>query len=48
LEAYKKKLLTENEIRGLQELLEELSPRLNAYISSIGKKVNDKRRMTND
>jgi hypothetical protein len=38
---YKRKLLTENEIRGLQESLEELSPRLNAYISSIGNKANN-------
>ena len=37
--AYKRKLLTENEISDLQELLEELAPRLNAYISSIGKKM---------
>jgi four helix bundle protein len=35
--AYRRKLLNEGETKKLQELLEELSPRLNAYISSIGK-----------
>jgi len=43
--AYKRNLLMEEEIKELQELLQELAPRLNAYISSIGKKqqtTNDK------
>ena len=38
--AYKRKLLSESEVIELQELLEELAPRLNAYISSIGKSKN--------
>lgn len=38
--AYKRNLLIEGEIR---ELLDELSPRLNAYITSIGRRnTNDK------
>ena len=37
--AYKRNLLTEDETKGLQELIEELAPRLNAYISSIGKQM---------
>ena len=35
--AYKRRLLNERQTKELQELLEELFPRLNAYISSIGK-----------
>jgi four helix bundle protein len=35
--AYKRGLLKEEEVRELRNLLEELAPRLNAYISSIGK-----------
>jgi len=37
--AYKRKLLTKDETKGLQELIEELAPRLNAYINSIGKQI---------
>ena len=35
--AYKRKLLNGGQTKELQALLEELSPRLNAYITSIGK-----------
>ena len=42
--AYKRKLLNDGETKELQELLEELAPRLNAYIGSIGKN----KQMTND
>ncbi|MDY6990433.1 MAG: four helix bundle protein [Thermodesulfobacteriota bacterium] len=35
--AYRRRLLNEGEIGKLQQLIEELSPRLNAYIGSIGK-----------
>ncbi len=42
--AYKRNLLSEKEIKKLRDLLDELAPRLNAYISSIGrgKNTNDK------
>ena len=41
--AYKRNLLIEGEIREIRELLDELSPRLNAYITSIGRRsTNDK------
>lgn len=43
--AYKRDLLKEKEIKGLLKLLEELTPRLNAYIGSIGRK---KQQMTID
>ena len=43
--AYKRKLLKEAEIKELRDLLDELAPRLNAYIRSIGR---DKQQMTND
>ena len=35
--AYKRNLLTSQEIETLQELIEELTPKLSAYIQSIGK-----------
>ena len=35
--AYKRNLLTSQEIETLQELIEELTPKLSAYIRSIGK-----------
>jgi len=34
--AYKRKLLSETEINSLQKLIEELTPKLSAYIKSIG------------
>jgi len=48
--AYRRKLLTEKQVGDLQPLITELSPRLNAYLRSIGpteedgagSKVNDK------
>jgi len=43
--AYKRKLLKEAEVRELRELLDELAPRLNAYIRSIGR---DRKQMAND
>jgi len=36
--AFKRKLLTQKEITSLLELVQELTPKLSAYISSIGKK----------
>ncbi|RLB20468.1 MAG: four helix bundle protein [Deltaproteobacteria bacterium] len=35
--AYKRNLLKEDEIKELRNLLDELAPRLNAYIKSIGR-----------
>jgi four helix bundle protein len=35
--AYKRKLLTKEEIRKLRSIMDELSPKLNAYINSIEK-----------
>lgn len=43
--AWKGDLLKEEEIKKLQSLLDELAPRLNAYIRSIGRQ---KVQMTND
>ena len=37
--SYRRKLLTEHEIDKLQELIKELTPKLSAYINSIGRKV---------
>ena len=34
--AYRRKLLTEDEVENVKLLLDELSPRLNAYLKSIG------------
>ena len=38
--AYKRGLLSEEEISRLQELIKELTPKLSAYINSIGKKFD--------
>jgi len=38
--AYKRQLLAEREIRLFQKLIEELTPKLSAYINAIGKKQN--------
>jgi four helix bundle protein len=34
--AYKRQLLRDNEIRSLKSLVDELAPKLNAYLKSIG------------
>ena len=34
--AYKRKLITDKQVRGLKPLLDELAPKLNAYLKSIG------------
>ena len=39
--AYKRKLLTETEVAKFQDLIEELTPKLSAYINSIGKKATN-------
>jgi len=36
--AYKRKLLTDKQVKTLQPLIKELAPRLNAYLNSIGPK----------
>lgn len=41
--AYKRGLLSEAEIHSFQNLIEELTPKLSAYIKSIGGKQNHKR-----
>lgn len=38
--SYQRKLLSDAEINSLQKLIEELTPKLSAYILSIGKKSN--------
>ena len=40
--AFKRKLLSEEEISSLQKLVKELTPKLSAYINSISKKVANK------
>jgi four helix bundle protein len=46
--AYKRGLLKEEEINEMRNLLEELAPRLNAYISAIGKQESRGKRATHD
>lgn len=41
--AYKRKLLTDKEIDILQKLIQELTPKLTAYIRSIGKNQSGKK-----
>ena len=40
--AYKRNLLKEEEIANLKKLVNELTPKLSAYIRSIGKKADNK------
>lgn len=40
--AYNRKLLSEAEVARLSELIEELTPKLSAYIKSFGKQTGDK------
>jgi four helix bundle protein len=40
--AYKRNLLSEQEVSILQELVKELTPKLSAYINSISKKLENK------
>ena len=35
--AYKRKLLGEKQIKDIKQIIDELSPKLNAYISALGK-----------
>ena len=35
--AYKRHLLTDKEVSGLKSVVDELAPKLNAYLNSIGK-----------
>jgi four helix bundle protein len=46
--AYKRKLLSEAEVARLSELVEELTPKLSAYIKSIGKQQGGKVQTTPD
>jgi four helix bundle protein len=39
--AYKRGLLSDNEVKLFQKLIEELTPKLSAYINAIGKKQDD-------
>jgi len=39
--AFKRMLLTEKQVETLKALLDELGPKLNAYLRSIGKNTND-------
>jgi four helix bundle protein len=38
--AYQRQLLTEDQVASLRPMIDELSPRLNAYLRSIGPKAN--------
>jgi four helix bundle protein len=40
--AFKRKLLTQEQVDRLKKLLDELGPKLNAYLASIGKKADGK------
>jgi four helix bundle protein len=39
--AYRRRLLTEEQVNQLRPLVDELSPKLNAYLKSIGPKKNE-------
>jgi four helix bundle protein len=40
--AFRRRLMTEDQIAKFQKLIEELGPRLNAYLKSIGPPTTDK------
>ena len=42
--AYRRNLLSDDEITNLQEMLNELTPKLSAYINSIGKKLEKEKK----
>ena len=50
--AYKRNLLTEEEVNRLKSIIDELSPKLNAYLNSIGnisqKNSDNEQRTTNN
>jgi four helix bundle protein len=46
--AHKRKLLTSEQEKDLKIILDELSPRLNAYLNSIGKTKDNHRPMKTD
>lgn len=46
--AYRRKLLTNEQVSELKPLLDELRPRLNAYLKSIGSQKTDPAPRTND
>ncbi|TNF92095.1 MAG: four helix bundle protein [Gammaproteobacteria bacterium] len=47
--SYQRKLIYEKEVTQLKAILDELSPKLNAYLNSIGKSAkSDKRQMIDD
>lgn len=42
--AYRRELLKQDEISNLQELVDELTPKLSAYLNSIGKKTRKEKK----
>ncbi|HQU82206.1 MAG TPA: four helix bundle protein [Pyrinomonadaceae bacterium] len=46
--AFKRNLLTKEQIEKLKPLIEKLSPTLNAYLTSIGKNAKDEGQRTKD
>jgi hypothetical protein len=39
--AYKRELLSKPEVTTLQELIEEITPKVSSYINSIGKRAKN-------
>ncbi|MBM4348989.1 MAG: four helix bundle protein [Deltaproteobacteria bacterium] len=48
--AYKRQLLTETEVSSMRKFIEELTPKISAYVNSIGKisKTNDSKQRATD
>lgn len=38
--AFKRRLLTQEQIKGVKPIMDELAPKLNAYLNSIGREPN--------
>lgn len=46
--AYRRNLLSEEQIKDVRPLIKELAPKLNAYLRSIGSKTKDERPKSKD
>jgi len=46
--AYNRNLLTDEEVAQIRPLLDELAPRLNAYLNSIGNTTGEKKPASNN
>ena len=46
--AYKRRLLSDEQVRSLKQVMDELAPKLNAYIRSLGSSKRSKQQATSN